>query len=80
MKILECILGVILGIIAGLAILAIFVALGGLVAWGIGSAIIYIFGLNAIWTYWDGVLIAFILLGLRFLIKYFFFILIENKK
>lgn len=80
MKILGCILGVILGIIAGLAILAIFVALGGLVAWGIGSAIIYIFDLNIIWTFWKGVLTSFVFFGICWAIRTFLRIGLKIKE
>lgn len=53
MKVLVSIIAVILG-------LAIGFALSGLMFWGIGSFIIWAFGIAFTWTYWHGLAVAFI--------------------
>lgn len=71
-KVLEAIaiIAVVIGIIVlVLGILGLFIALGGLIAWGIGNGIIFLFGLNAIWTYWHGCISAATLYGIGWLYR-----------
>lgn len=53
--------------------IGIVLGLGGLVAWGIGNAIIYLFGINYAWTFWHGFISVFILWGIKFLLNNFLF-------
>lgn len=52
---------------AVLFILVFAVALSGLIAWGVGNGIIYLFGLSATWTYWQGCVTAMVLYGIGWL-------------
>lgn len=47
----------IIGVILGLVIVF---GLSGLAFWGIGSFIIWAFGISFTWTYWHGLAVAFI--------------------
>lgn len=51
------ILGIILGVIA---LIAIAFALSGLIFWGIGAFIIWAFGIAFTWTFWHGLAVVFI--------------------
>lgn len=54
-------LGILLGVIL---IIGLVIGLGGLIAWGVGNGIIYLFGLSASWTFGQGCLTALILYGI----------------
>ena len=49
-----------LAILIVLMIVAIAYLISGLIFWGIGSFIIWAFGINFVFTFWHGVAIAFI--------------------
>lgn len=71
-KVLELI-GIIFWIIIIIAVvlvvMGLFIGLGGLVVWGIGNGIIYLFGLNAVWTYYHGCVSAAIIYGIGWMYR-----------
>lgn len=75
--ILSVVLGCLLGLIIGFSII---LGIGGLIAWGVGNAIIYLFNLNMTWTFLHGVLASFVLWGISFLVKNFLRIKIKKKE
>ena len=44
-----------------LLVVLAFVFFSGLAMWGIGSFIIWAFGISFAWTYWHGLAVAFII-------------------
>lgn len=59
-----------LGILCGaLFIIAFYVVLGGLIVWGVGNGIIYLFGLSATWTYWQSCVTGMVLYGVGWLLR-----------
>lgn len=65
-----------LGILCGALFVIVFtIALSGLVAWGVVNGIIYLFGLSATWTYWQGCVMAMVLYGIGWL-----FGILKNEK
>lgn len=59
-----------LGILCGaLFIVAFYVVLGGLIVWGVGNGIIYLFGLSSTWTYWQGCVTGMVLYGVGWLLR-----------
>lgn len=61
----------ILGLIVAIIILlAVFFGVTGLIIWGIGNSIIYLFGLNYIWTFWHGVICSFVIWGICWIIRH----------
>lgn len=49
-----------LGLVVALIIISILYAFAGLIWWGIGSFIVWAFGISFAWTYWHGVATAII--------------------
>ena len=65
-----------LGLLCGvLFVIAFTIGLSGLIAWGVGNGIIYLFGLSATWTYWQGCVAVVVLYGIGWL-----FGLLKNDK
>lgn len=48
-------------ILLALLLLVLAFSFSGLVMWGIGSFIIWVFGISFVWTYWHGLAVAFII-------------------
>ena len=48
-------------ILLTLLLLVLAFGFSGLVMWGIGSFIIWVFGISFTWTYWHGLAVAFII-------------------
>lgn len=59
-------------IIVTLALVAGIIAFEALIIWGVGNAIIYLFALPAIWTYWQSVIVTLLILGIRKIFKFCF--------
>lgn len=59
-------------IIVTLALVAGVIAFEALIIWGVGNAIIYLFALPAIWTYWQSVIVTLLILGIRKIFKFCF--------
>lgn len=52
-----------------LFILIFAVAFSGLIAWGVGNGIIYLFRLSIAWTYWQGCVTGMVLYGIGWLFR-----------
>lgn len=52
---------IIVFILLAMLLVALALSLSGLVMWGIGSFIIWAFGISFTWTYWHGLAVAFII-------------------
>lgn len=58
------------------AILGIFIALImifaiiSLIVWGVGNAIIYLFAISAMWSYWQSCVTTFLIWGVRKIVKF----------
>ena len=64
------------GLLCGvLFVVAFAMGFSGLIAWGVGNGIIYLFGLSATWTYWQGCVTGMVLYGIGWL-----FGLLKNDK
>lgn len=61
----------ILAIVLVALVLGIF-ALGALIIWGVGNAIIYLFAIPIVWTYWKSCVTIFLIWGLRKILKFCF--------
>lgn len=59
-------------IIVTLALVAGVIAFEALIIWGVGNAIIYLFALPTIWTYWQSVIVTLLILGIRKIFKFCF--------
>lgn len=59
-------------IIVMLALVAGIIAFEALIIWGAGNAIIYLFALPTIWTYWQSVIVTLLILGIRKIFKFCF--------
>lgn len=65
-------------LVALIVILAVIVVIGlvlggtGLIIWGIGNAIIWLFHLSATWTFLQSLVTALIVYGIGFIIKLIF--------
>lgn len=60
----------IIGIIATLVVVLGIFALEALIIWGVGNAIIYLFAISATWTYWQSCIAAFLIWGIRKIVKF----------
>ena len=58
--------------IVTLALVAGVIAFEALIIWGVGNAIIYLFALPTIWTYWQSVIVTLLILGIRKIFKFCF--------
>ncbi len=72
MKNLSEILICTITIIVILALVAGVIAFEALIIWGVGNAIIYLFALPTIWTYWQSVIVTLLILGIRKILKFCF--------
>lgn len=72
MKNLSEILICTITIIVMLALVAGIIAFEALIIWGVGNAIIYLFALPTIWTYWQSVIVTLLILGIRKIFKFCF--------
>ena len=60
----------VIGIIATLVVVLGIFALEALIIWGVGNAIIYLFAISATWTYWQSCVAAFLVWGIRKIVKF----------
>lgn len=72
MKNLSEILICIITIIVVLALVVGIIAFEALIIWGVGNAIIYLFALPTMWTYWQSVIVTLLILGIRKIFKFCF--------
>ena len=70
MKNLFTVIACVLGIIGILVIVLGILALEALIIWGVGNAIIYLFAISATWTYWQSCVAAFLVWGIRKIVKF----------
>lgn len=59
----------IIGIIIAVFLMAIIFAFTGLIWWGVGSLVVFAFGINFTWTYLHGLAIAVLTWALKGIIK-----------
>ncbi len=72
MRNLSEILICIITIIVVLALVVGIIAFEALIIWGVGNAIIYLFALPTMWTYWQSVIVTLLILGIRKIFKFCF--------
>lgn len=70
MEDLFTVIACVIGIIATLVIVLGIFALEALIIWGVGNAIIYLFAISATWTYWQSCVAAFLVWGIRKIVKF----------
>lgn len=63
---------VLIAIIAILVVVVLLLAGYGLIIWGIGNAIIWLFKLNATWTFLQSLVLALIIEGVILIFKWIF--------
>ena len=56
-------------LLAMLIMICLFLGLSGLIYWGIGSLVVYVFGLSCTWTYLHGLACALLVGTLRSIFK-----------